>query len=470
MANRLLVRGGYVVSMDARVGDVDDADLLIEDGRIVYVGARRSEQIDAEVVDASNRIILPGFVDGHRHTWEVLLRGVSADWTLGHYYQGLRGTLARHYLPEDLYLANLLGILDGLDAGVTTTLDWCHNINSPEHADAALQALHESGSRVVFGYGNSNDEWLPISDVPHSRDATRLREQHFSSDDSLVTMQMAIRGPQYATLRVTEHDMALSRELGLRMSMSVGDGEWGRNGPICVLYRAGLMGEDVGYVHCTSLGDDELKLIADTGGVTVLSPDLEAQMWGAPATGRLLDLGVEPSLSVDCTTSISGDMFGVMRTTLVVERAIRHDAATERGEVLQELPLTARQVLRLATVAGARFCGLEDKIGTIVSGKQADLVLIAADTLAMTPLNNPVGATALIAGRGDVDAVLVRGEFVKRDWRLLRDDLESLRRRALEHRGRIFASAGVTIPGEWMPPTYEPARPEAELEEPGVPA
>jgi cytosine/adenosine deaminase-related metal-dependent hydrolase len=264
-------------------------------------------------------------------------------------------------------------------------------------------------------------------------------------------------------MAVTEHDMALSRKLALRMSMSVGDGEWGRNGPVRALHQNGLMGEDVGYVHCTSLADDELRLIADTGGVTVLSPDLEAQMWGAPATGRLLDLGVEPSLSVDCTTSISGDMFGVMRTTLVVERAVQHDAATARGEVLEQLPLTAHEVLRLATGAGARFCGLEDKVGSIAPGKRADIVLIAADTLAMTPLNNPVGAVALTAGRGDVDAVVVEGVFMKRDGKLLRDDLDGLREQALRSRDHIFAAAQVSVPGAWMPPSYAPSHPEREL-------
>jgi cytosine/adenosine deaminase-related metal-dependent hydrolase len=454
----LLLRGGYVLSLDAGVGDAAHADLLIRDGRIAYVGSRRDD-LDAEVVDVSGRIVLPGLVDGHRHTWEVLLRGISADWTLGHYYQGLRGILARHYRAEDLYVANLLGILDGLDAGVTTTLDWCHNINSVEHADAAVQALRDSGSRVVFGYGNSNDEWLPVSDVPHSADARRLRNEYFGSDEGLVTMQMAIRGPQYATMAVTEHDMALSRELGLRMSMSVGDGAWGRNGPVRSLHERGLMAEDVGYVHCTSLGDDELRLIADTGGLTVLSPDLEAQMWGSPATGRLLAVGLEPSLSVDCTTSISGDMFGVMRTALVVERAVRHDAAAARGEELEQLPLTVRQVLRLATVAGARFCGLDRSIGTLSPGKQADLVVISGDTLAMTPLNNPAGAAALVAQRADVEAVLVAGSFVKRDFELVRTDLAELRRRALDCRDHVFRAAGVPLPADWLPPAYEPARP-----------
>jgi cytosine/adenosine deaminase-related metal-dependent hydrolase len=270
-------------------------------------------------------------------------------------------------------------------------------------------------------------------------------------------MHMAIRGPQYATMDVTVHDLALARELGLRTSMSVGDGEWGRNGPVRQLFASGLMGEDVGYVHCTSLGDDELKLIADTGGVAVISPDLEAQMWGAPATGRLLSVGLEPSLSVDCTTSISGDMFGVMRTTLAVERAIRHDAATERGEALEDLTLTARDVLRLATVAGARFCGLEDEVGTITPGKQADLVLLAADSLAMTLLNNPAGAAVLIAQRSDVDAVLVAGRFVKRDGKLLRDNVGRLRERAIDARDHVFRSAGVEPMTEWTPPTYQRA-------------
>jgi 5-methylthioadenosine/S-adenosylhomocysteine deaminase len=462
--NALVIRGGFVISMDPSIGDVPNADVLVEDGRIGYVGPRR-EELTGEIVDAADRIVIPGLVDGHRHTWEVLLRGVSADWTLGHYYQGLRMTLAAHYQAQDLYLANLLGILDGLDAGVTTTLDWCHNINSPEHADAAIEALHHSGSRVVFGYGNSNDEWRPVSDVPHSTDARRIREQLLPDDAGLVTMHMAIRGPQYATMDVTVEDMRLARELGLRMSMSVGDGAWGRGGAVRLLSQAGLMGEDVGYVHCTLLANDELELIADSGGVTVISPDLEAQMWGSPATGRLIALGLEPSLSVDCTTSTSGDLFGVMRTTLAVERAIRHDQSWAQDHDLEELPLTARDVLRLGTMAGARFCGLENEIGSITPGKQADLVLLKADTLAMTPLNNPVGAAVLIAQRGDVDAVMVAGTFVKRDGALLGEDLRRLRDQALEARDRIFAAAGVEPLVEWTPATYRAPEHEGTPEE-----
>ena len=158
--------------------------------------------------------------------------------------------------------------------------------------------------------------------------------------------------------------------------MSVGDGEWGKGRPVAQMAELGWLGPDIGYVHCTNLADDELSMIADSGGTAVVSPDIEAQMWGHPAINRLLDAGLLPSISVDCVTSIAGDMFGVMRTALCVQRALDHLEADRRGDVLDELRLSARSVLELATIGGARFCGLEDRIGTLTPGKQADVVVI----------------------------------------------------------------------------------------------
>lgn len=455
MEPRTLIRGGYAITMDRAIGDVPDADVLIRGEHIEYVGPRLATDPDAHVVDATDRLVIPGLIDGHRHTWEALLRGMSADWTFGNYYQGLRVTLARHYRAEDMYAANLIGILDALDAGVTTTLDWCHNINSPEHADAAVHAILESRARVVFGYGNSNDEWLPVSDVPHSHDARRVRDQYFSTDRGRVTMQLAPRGPQYATLEVTDHDLRLARELGLRMSMSVGDGEWGKSRPVERMRDLGWLGADMGFVHCTTLTDEELKIIANTGGAAVISPDIEAQMWGHPATNRLLAVGLLPSISVDCVTSISGDLFGVMRTTLCLQRALDHLQADERGELLQELRLSSRDVLELATVGGARFCGLEDRIGTLTPGKEADIVLIRADGVNLAPVSNPVGAVVLAAQRGDVDTVLVAGETVKRGGELVDVDLARVRALAESARDHVLEAAGVPVNENWIPESYE---------------
>ncbi len=126
-------------------------------------------------------IVLPGFVDTHRHTWQALIRNIGSDWTLAQYFAGVRGVLGGVFRPQDNHAGTLVGVFESLDSGITTLLDWSHNMNSPEHADAVVQAHRESGSRVVLAYGNSNSEWQPVSDIPQSRDVVRLRSQYFNT-------------------------------------------------------------------------------------------------------------------------------------------------------------------------------------------------------------------------------------------------------------------------------------------------
>src|SRR3954468_11603488 len=204
-ARRLLIRNGVVITLDPRLGDLDRGDVLVEDGRIAAVGPR-IEAGDAAVVDATDRIVLPGLVDTHRHTWQALFRNIGSDWTLAHYLTGLHGTLSALYRPEDTYAGNLIGTLEALDGGITTLLDWSHNLNTPEHSDAAIAALQETRSRVVFGHGCGFAHWAPVSSLPHDEDIRRVAHQYFSSDDQLVTLAMAPRGNQFATLDVTESD------------------------------------------------------------------------------------------------------------------------------------------------------------------------------------------------------------------------------------------------------------------------
>ncbi len=219
---RVLIRNGCILTLDLNVGDFVRGDLLIEGSTIAAptVGAT-----DCEVIDAAGKIVAPGFVDSHRHTWQAAVRGIAADWTLAECFHGLRGLLGPHYRPEDVYTGNLLGRLEALDSGITTLLDWSHIMNSPEHADAAVAALRDSEARSLFAYGNSNAGWASLpSDVPHSEDARRIRTLYFNSDAGLVSMAMALRGPQFTTPRVVEHDWRLARDLGLRITTHLGAG------------------------------------------------------------------------------------------------------------------------------------------------------------------------------------------------------------------------------------------------------
>jgi cytosine/adenosine deaminase-related metal-dependent hydrolase len=460
MAERTLISGGTAITVDPSLGDVENAEILIEGREIVAVG-RDLGVTDAQTIDASDCLVLPGLVDTHRHTWQALFRNIASDWTLAHYFTGLHGTLSGLYRPQDTYAANLIGTLEALDSGITTLLDWSHNLNTPEHSDAALDALVESRTRVVFGHGGGHRHWQPVSALEHpADDVRRLREGRLSSDDALVTLCLAPRGNQFATMEVTAADWRLADDLGIRISCHAGDGEWGRNRPIAQLHAHGLLGPTMTFVHCNSLADDELAMMADAGATASVSPDIELQMGhGWPATGRLLEAGIRPSLSIDVCCSNGGHLFGTMRATIGTERGFDNEQARARGEPsVSTMELTCRDVLEFATIEGARACGLDARVGSLTPGKRADVIVVRADSFGMTPMNNPVGAFVYNAHPGLVDTVLVDGEVVKRGGALLGVDAARVRRLAIEARDDILrragGKAGARIGGDWIPDSY----------------
>jgi 5-methylthioadenosine/S-adenosylhomocysteine deaminase len=462
MAKRTLIKGGTVVTVDRELGDFyPSGDVLVEGDSIVEV-ASSIDAGDAEVIDATDCIVLPGLVDTHRHTWQALFRNVGSDWTLAHYFTGLHGTMSELYRPEDTYAGNLIGTLEALDSGITTLLDWSHNLNTPAHTDAAIDAVSESGARVVFAHGGGFQHWQPVSSLDHpADDVRRVRNGRLSSDDGLVTLALAPRGNQFATMEVTERDWQLASELGLRITCHFGDGEWGKNRPVAALQAQGLLVPTMTFVHCNSLADDELAMMAASGVTASCSPDIELQMGhGWPATGRLLDAGIRPSLSIDVCCSNGGHLFGTMRATIGTERGFDNEHARDRGEPsVSEMELSCRDVLEFATIEGARACGLDGKIGSLTPGKRADIIVVRADSFGMTPLNNPIGAFVYNAHPGLVDTILVDGKVVKRDGKLLDVDAARVRRLAIESRDDILRRAdgknGAHLGGDWVPQAYE---------------
>jgi 5-methylthioadenosine/S-adenosylhomocysteine deaminase len=457
VADTALIRGGTVLSMDPAVGQLDTGDVLVVDGLIREV-APKLDVSDVEVIDATDMIVLPGFVDTHRHTWEAPLRHLASDWTLGQYLAGLHFGFSRHFRPEDTYAGNLLGAVEALDSGITTLLDWSHNCETPEHGDAAVAGLRDSGIRAVFAHGGGATMWQVPSPVPHDRDVLRLQKEYFSSDDQLVTLGFAARGPQFSSPEATLADWELARELGTRISVHVGDGEWGKTRPVAWMKEQGLLSDLVTYVHCNTIADDEMQMIADTGGTVSVAADIEAQMGhGWPATGRALDFGIRPSFSIDVCVSNGGDMFHAMKSAIVVQRAMDNANEARPGEQ-EKVRLTCQDVLEFATMEGARANGLDHKVGSLTPGKEADILLVRADSLAMRPLNNPAAALVYSGHAGMVDTILVKGQVVKRDGRLTHLDPRKVRELAETTRDYLFEQApgdprirDASLGGGWIP-------------------
>jgi len=457
-SKRTLIKGGTVITVDPQLGDFPKADVLIENDRIVQVDS--SIDADAEVIDATGMIVMPGFIDTHRHTWQSLVRNIASDWTLGQYMAGLHEGVSVNYRPEDTYTGILLGTVEALDAGITTLVDWSHNVETPAHADAAVDALFASGARAVFAHGGGASMWQCPSVVGHDRDILRIQRERFSSDDQLVTLAFAARGPQFATREVTLRDWDLVREVGVPVTVHAGDGEWGRSRPIEWMRDQGMLADDMTVIHANTLADDELRMLADAGASVSVSADIETQMGhGWPATGRLLDVGIRPCLSIDVCSSNGGSMFSAMKTTIAVQRALDNANEEHPGEQ-DRVRLRCADVIEFATIDGAKAASLDRKVGSISIGKAADVILVDATSLGMTPLNNPAGAIVYNAHAGMVDTVLVNGRVVKRGGKLVGIDIAALREAAIQSRDHIFSAArsGDRVPnaatgGKWFPGT-----------------
>ncbi|MGW4385446.1 amidohydrolase family protein [Streptomyces sp. NPDC004685] len=426
---KTLLSGGTVVTMDPAVGDLHRGDVLIEDGVIVEV-AERIEAPDAEVIDASARIVMPGFVDNHRHAWQTAFRGAGADWTFPEWAVAMHGTVKPHYRPEDVYLGTLLGRLEALHSGVTTMLDWYHVAHGPEHEDAAVAALRDVPGRSIFCLGAG---WGSADSVD---DAIR-RVRAELPDGGLVTMAWGLRGTEDTSLDTVARELKLAAELGLRTSLHTGSD--GTQRPIAELQEHGLLRDTTTFVHGNGISDEELRMLAEAGSSISISPDVELKMgFGNPITGQALAAGLRPTLSIDDVPSAGGDMFSTMRTAFAVQRGL------DGG-------LNSRDLLEFTTIDAAASCGLDARTGSITPGKDADIILLRTDDITMFPVTDPAGSIVSAGHPGLVDTVLVAGRVVKRDGALVGVDLPALKTRLTASRDRVAAAAGVRLDGTWRP-------------------
>jgi 5-methylthioadenosine/S-adenosylhomocysteine deaminase len=425
--NRVLLKGGLVLTLDRTLGDFESADVLIEGSKIAAVG--RNLKAEAQVIDASNMIVLPGFVDTHHHQYETILRSILPDGLLQgpkSYTSDIQGIYTPVYRPEDARISELVASLNQINAGVTTGVDTSQVSHTPEHTDACIAGLREAGRRTLFAYSAGVGPG-----VKYPQDIRRLRTQYFSSSDQLLTLAMGGG--------LDRNTWALARDVGAPIVNHV----VGNTAALEAMGRAGLMKADNEYIHCTQLSKTAWKMIADSGGHVSIATAIEMQMrHGMPPIQEALDHGITPSLSVDVETNMAADLFTVMRATFLLQRALLNERMIAGEQNLPAL-VTSRQVLEMATVQGARDTHLDQKIGTLTPGKDADVIMLRTDTINVMPLNNAAGAVVTLMDTSNVDTVFIAGKLMKRNGQLVGVDLAKIRREVEAARLAVLTRAGV---------------------------
>ncbi len=445
---RILIRDATLVTMAGPSGDpagVVRADLLVEGERIARI-APAIVDADAHLIDATGFIVTPGFINAHMHTWQTALRGVAANWTLPEYFKHVHAGLATHFTPADIGIATLMGALNQINCGTTTLVDWCHNNPTPEHTDAGVDGLVESGMRAAFFHGSPKPDpkpgQAPFWEVAHPRTEVRRLLQRLPANDGKVTLGMAILGPHYSTLEVALADFALAREFGLIASMHQGGGDARAPDGWAVLEARGLLGANVNIVHGNNLSEAQLRRFIDLGMSFSVTPESEmTHGHGHPITGRLRALGAAPSLGVDLESGYSGEMFTVARIALGHQRALDNAAyRAAHATIPPTSTIRTHEALAWVTTAGANMLGMGERIGSLAAGKQADLVMIRADDLNMFPLHDAVNAVVMQASLANIDSVMIGGQWHKRDGRLLYPNLAARKAELRASGERILAA------------------------------
>ena len=420
----VVFRGGTVVTVNARHDVLTDHDVLVVDGDIAAIGPALPVPEGTVEVDATGGVVMPGMIDTHRHLWQTAMRGYGADWTLTQYFVWYYLEWGRVFRPEDIHAGNLLGAVEALDAGVTTTVDWSHGLQTTQHADAAVDALQSVPGRFVLAYGNIQDAPANWTATPEFRDFVSRR----TTGDDMLGIQLAfdVTGdPTFPEKPAFE----VARELGLPVTTHAG--VWGATGDdsVKLMHDHGFMTPETVYVHGASLSADSYHRIAATGGSVSVSTESEQSAGqGYPPTWALRAHGIPVSLSMDTSVWWSGDLFSAMRSTLGADRSREHLEAHAKGDTVTHSSLRAQQVVEWATLGGARALGRDSRLGSVEVGKAADLVLIKNDHSPVSfPLLNPHGHIAFQAQRGDVHTVLVGGRIVKADGKLVGIDLAAVR-------------------------------------------
>jgi cytosine/adenosine deaminase-related metal-dependent hydrolase len=449
--NFILIRNATVLTVDPRNGTLENSDILIKDDRIVAIGQTlpKPSESNVTIIDAQGCIVTPGFVDGHHHMWQQLLRGIATDWSLFDYTVNMRTIYGSLYTPEDVYLSTYVAALSLINNGVTSVLEHCHIINSPDHADAAVRALQDAGIRGTFCYGFYANPPLPnqpdqkaFSHMPRLSDAARIRDKYFGENDAaeqLLTFGIAPDEPESLPIEETIAQIRQSRELGARiitMHVAMGPYDLARRQIVQYLANEGMLGPDLVFSHGSSFTEGELQAIKESGASIVGTPDTELQMgMGFPIVFQAFDRGCHTCLGIDITSNQGNDFIAQMRLALQARRAQENE---------QAFPLSINRkttgVLRMGTMGGAEVMRMEDLIGSITVGKKADLILIRCDDIENMPVGDPVGSVVFHSSVKDIDTVIIDGKIKKRNGKLT-VDWERLREEVIRRADRIKADA-----------------------------
>src|ERR1051325_1384694 len=440
--NSILIKNGTLLTMD-KDNNIVQGHLLIRDGRIAGIGAT-TESADLKI-DATGCVVLPGFVQTHIHLCQTIFRGAADDLPLLDWLKKRVWPLEAAHSAASVRASARLGVAELIKGGTTCAL----TMETVNHTEEVFRVIEETGFRATVGKcmmdkgddvpaalheetENSIQQSLALCEAWHGKADGRIRycfAPRFALSCSGELLERVARIAEERRVIVHTHASENKNECALVES------ETGlRN--VAYLDSLGLSGQQVVLAHCVHLDAAEFELLARTGTRVAHCPSSNLKLGsGIAEVMKMLEAGISVSLGADgaaCNNRL--DMFTEMRTMALLQKAMHGPEAIPAG-----------RALRIATIEGAKALGLDEEIGTLETGKRADVIVVRLDTLQATPYDNdPVSALVYSAQTSDVQAVVIDGQLLMKDGKLLTLDEETVIEDANRERTELMKRAGIT--------------------------
>jgi 5-methylthioadenosine/S-adenosylhomocysteine deaminase len=432
---KTVIHGGHLISMQNGAADVvSDAGLIIEDDRILMVGDAKAlashTAIADRTINARGHAILPGLVNTHTHLAGALSKGITEDaTTFGGPFRIALGMHENVIRKDDVLLPGMVHGVEMLKTGTTTINEcWWHQPQSARIIEqVGLRGIVAAEIREVdsstIGFGRLDRNWDQRLVQEGLDEAQDLFENWQGRAGGRITCRIAPDGPDRLRPETMGMlgDLARKHGVGLHAHLCSVPGEaefmkakWDK-ASVPLLRELGLLSPDFIGAHCVFMDDDDIAIMAETGACMSHTAFLVGKRGYYPPMDRIYPSGMNVSLGTDW---LSNDMFQVMRSAIVIARAIFNNVGIR----------TAVDVLRMATIGGAGCLGMDREIGSLEAGKKADVILVDLRKAWLQPLRteNLIANLVYNANGADVSHVFVDGELLVSEGKLIRFDESDL--------------------------------------------
>ncbi len=441
MSQSILIKGGTIVTMDAN-DSVVRGDLLIRDGRIAEIDEKIGSDAD-ETIDATGGVVLPGFIQTHIHLCQTLFRGAADDLALIDWLKKRVWPMEAAHTKESIRASARLGIAELIKGGTTCAL----TMETVRHTEEVLRVVDESGFRATVGKcmmdkGDDVPRALHEETAASIRESVALIEQWHGRGGGRIRCCFAPRFAISCTRELLSEVSELARKHKVMIhthssenknECEIVEAETGRRN-VAYLDSLGISGAHVLLAHCIHLDTEEMETLSRTKTNVAHCPSSNLKLGsGLARVAEMLARKIPVSLGADgaaCNNRL--DMFTEMRTAALLQK-LAHGPEV----------LSAAQVLRMATIDGARALGLDNEIGSLEVGKRADVIVVDLNQLHSSPKQDVISSLVYSAQPSDVRVTIIDGRVVMRDGELLSLNEDSVMADANSEASALARRAGL---------------------------